>query len=69
MQLLWVDECIILQLQRLHKGGVDLDDRLLEYGEPDPVTGIRQIRWLTAEELISSNVNAPEWIAFLQENE
>jgi hypothetical protein len=64
-----VDEFIILQLQRLHKGGTDLDDRLLEYGEPDPVTGIRPIRWLTAEELISTNVDAPEWIAFLQENE
>jgi len=46
-----------------------LNDRLLEYGEPDPVTGIRPIRWLTPEELVSNNVDAPEWIAFIQDNE
>lgn len=43
-------------------------DRLLEYGEPDPITGIRSIRWLTSQELIDSGVDAPEWIAFLKQN-
>lgn len=44
------------------------NDRLLEM-VVDPETGGQNIRWFTSSELINLGVNAPEYIAQLQEQE